>query len=92
MPERLSGKVAIVTGGTTGIGIGIVELFAKEGAKIVTCSRTKEPVDKTVKQIKEMGGEITGLICDVTDSSQVKNLIDETIKTYGKLDILVNNA
>ena len=92
MSERLAGKVAIVTGGTTGIGNGIVELFAKEGAKIVTCSRTKEAVDKTVKQIKDMGGDITGLICDVTDSSQVKNLIDETVKTYGKLDILVNNA
>ena len=92
MPERLAGKVAIVTGGSIGIGSGIAEIFVKEGVKVVICSRTKEAIDKTVEQIKNEGSDITGLLCDITNSSEVKNLVDETVRIYGKLDILVNNA
>ncbi|MHB8277968.1 MAG: SDR family NAD(P)-dependent oxidoreductase [Candidatus Humimicrobiaceae bacterium] len=92
MAGRLLGKVAIVTGGSLGVGKGIAKIFAKEGAKVAICSRKKDDLDKTVTEIKESGGEIIGLICDVVDSSQVQNLIKETVKTFGKLNILVNNA
>ncbi len=92
MPERLAGKVALITGGSKGIGSGIAEIFIKEGSKVVICSRSKEAIDKMTGQIKATGGDITGILCDVTDKSQVKDLILETIKAYGKLDILVNNA
>jgi NAD(P)-dependent dehydrogenase (short-subunit alcohol dehydrogenase family) len=92
MPDRLKNKVAIITGGSLGVGKGIAKIFAKEGAKVAICSRSKDNLNKTISEIKDMGGQVFGMICDVTDSRQVQEFINNTIKTFGKLDILVNNA
>lgn len=90
--NRLEGKVAIVTGSTSGIGIGIARLFAAEGAKVVICGRRQEKGQAVVDRIKSEGGEASYHFMDITDESSVEKLIADTAETYGKIDILVNNA
>ena len=89
---KLDGKVAVVTGSGRGIGAGIAKVFAKAGAKVVVASRNKDECDLVVSQIKKAGGEAWCMSCDVSKESDVKRLIDETVKRYRSLDILVNNA
>jgi NAD(P)-dependent dehydrogenase (short-subunit alcohol dehydrogenase family) len=92
MVERLTDKVAIITGGSTGIGKGIAELFIKEGASTVLCSRSLKDIKKTVNEISSDNTKIMGLECDVSKSDEVKDLINRTVDRFGKIDILVNNA
>ncbi len=89
---RLDGKVAIVTGGTFGIGESTVRLFAKEGAKVVIAARNIEKGIKLVDDIKADGGEAHFVKTDVSQEDSVKNLVKETVNKYGKLDILFANA
>ncbi len=90
---RLQGKVAIVTGAATGIGQGIAMRFAKEGAAVVVDYVGKpDAPNKTVDAIKSSGGRVTAVEADVSNPGQVANLIGEAVKTFGKLDVLVNNA
>lgn len=90
--NRLKNKVAIITGSTSGIGIGIARLYAAEGAKVVICGRRKEKGEAVVEQIRSEGGEATYHFLDLTDFSTIEKLIDDTAKDHGKIDILVNNA
>lgn len=90
--NRLKDKVAIVTGSTSGIGIGIARLYAAEGAKVVICGRREEKGQAVVKRIQEEGGEAFYHFMDITDAESMKALIDDTAQKYGKIDILVNNA
>lgn len=90
--DRLKGKVAIVTGSTSGIGIGIATLFAKEGAQVVICGRRKEKGQLVVDEITKLGGKASYHFLDLTDFNTIDTLIDDTAKNYGKIDILVNNA
>ena len=90
--DRLKGKVAIVTGSTSGIGIGIASLFAAEGAKVVICGRRKEKGQAVVDSIVEAGGEASYHFMDITQIESVEELIKDTYEKYGKIDILVNNA
>jgi len=91
--KRLEGKVAIITGGASGIGQGTAELFAKEGAKVVITTDAKVVEGKALaEKIKKEGGEAIFLKLDVTKESDWKSVIGEVIKRYGKLNILVNNA
>jgi NAD(P)-dependent dehydrogenase (short-subunit alcohol dehydrogenase family) len=92
MVGRLAGKVAIVTGASTGIGEGIAELFLKEGANTVICSRALVDIQKVADNIKSDSAEVMALQCDVTKSGEVENMVRRTIEKFGKLDILVNNA
>lgn len=89
---RLKNKVAIITGGGTGIGKGIACTFAKEGAYVVICGRRKEPLEETVKNIKDAGGEAIYSIADVSSAAQIKEVVDTTLMKWGQIDILVNNA
>ncbi len=89
---ELKGKVAIITGSGRGIGASIAKTLAEAGAKVVVSSRHKEEYDMTVAQIKKAGYEAWGTICDVSKESDVKAMIDNTVKKYKRLDILVNNA
>lgn len=89
---RLDGKVAIVTGSTSGIGIGIAKLYAKEGAKVVICGRRQEKGQAVVDEIAAEGGEAWYHFMDITDISSIEKLISDTAEKYGKVDILVNNA
>ncbi len=90
---RLQGKVAIVTGAATGIGQGIALAFAREGAKVVVDYFGKPQVsDDTLKQISDIGGDAIGVDADVTNPTDIANLIKQTVDKFGKLDIIVNNA
>jgi short-subunit dehydrogenase len=85
-------KVVIITGATSGIGKGCAEVFGKEGAKIVFTGRNKTRMDEVKSSLIALGIEHTGYIMDVSDESENKRLVDETIKKYGRLDVLINNA
>jgi len=89
---RLEGKVCIVTGSTSGIGRGIAELFAREGATVVIAARRAEEGAKVVKGITENGGAASFFKLDVADEASWNGIIDYALKTYQKLDVLVNNA
>lgn len=93
MDLKLKGKVAIVTGGSKGIGAGIAKALAAEGvAVVVNYVSSKKDADAIVNQITGDGGNAVAVQGDVSKSADVKSLFDETIKAFGKLDILVNNA
>lgn len=89
---RLANKVAIITGAAQGIGKGTALLFAKEGAKVAVVDIDVAHGEETVEQIKRDGGEAIFLNRDVGDETQIKAMVDETVKQYGKLDVLFNNA
>ena len=90
--NRLKDKVAIVTGPTSGIGIGIARLFAAEGAKVVVCGRREEKGQAVVDRIKAEGGEASFHFMDITSTESIEKLFADTAEKYGKIDVLVNNA
>jgi 3-oxoacyl-[acyl-carrier protein] reductase len=89
---RLTNRVAIVTGSSSGIGKAIALRFGEEEAKVVVTARRLKLCEQTVAQIRKKGGEAWAVQTDVADEAQVERLIKETVKRYGRLDILVNNA
>jgi NAD(P)-dependent dehydrogenase (short-subunit alcohol dehydrogenase family) len=89
MPVRLKDRVAIVTGGGRGIGRDIVLAYAREGAHVVVAEIDPQTAEATAK---DAGGKSIGVACDVSQSADIKRLIDTTMTTYGRVDILVNNA
>jgi NAD(P)-dependent dehydrogenase (short-subunit alcohol dehydrogenase family) len=86
---RLSGKVAIITGGASGIGRGTVELFVKEGASVVAADLQD---DKGARLVEDLGGEVSYVRTDVSKEDDVKSMIAHTIDKFGRLDCLFNNA
>ena len=90
--DRLKGKGAIVTGSTSGIGVGIARLFVAEGAKVVVCGRRQEKGQAVVDDITKDGGEACYHFMDMTDITSVEALFADTYEKYGRIDILVNNA
>lgn len=89
---RLAGKVAIITGAGAGIGRATALFFAKEGAEVVVADCDPEKGAKSVRLIKENGGVAIFVQVDVSKAANVKNMVKTTVETYGKLDILINNA
>lgn len=89
---KLNGKVALVTGGGTGIGKSAAIALAKEGARVVVVGRRSGPLEETVQEIKAGGGEALAVSTDVTSGSDLEKLRDLTESTWGRLDILINNA
>ncbi len=92
MAGRLKNRVAIITGGSMGIGKATALLFAKEGAKVVVASRTAELLKQVVASISSAGGEALAVPTDVTKREEVEGLARETVERFGRIDILVNNA
>jgi NAD(P)-dependent dehydrogenase (short-subunit alcohol dehydrogenase family) len=88
----LSGRVAIVTGGSRGIGLSIAHGFAAQGAKVVVASRKADACDLAVAEIAEAGGEALAVPVHMGDLDSVNHLVDATLEHYGQIDILVNNA
>jgi dehydrogenase/reductase SDR family protein 4 len=90
--RRLEGKSAIVTASTAGIGLEIARRLALEGAQVVVSSRRAANVEETVKSLQEEGMQVQGLACHVGNNEHLQNLVEFTVKKYGKIDILVSNA
>lgn len=89
----LTGKVALVTGGSKGLGQAMAAGLASAGADLALISRTADEVQQTAQQIaQDFGHRTIGIAADVTDPEAVEGLVHETLKTYGKIDILINNA
>ena len=90
---KLSGRVALVTGGGTGMGRAIAETFAREGAKVaVNYSRSQEEAEETVSGICAGGGTAIAIGADVSTDSEVRAMVDQVGRAFGRLDVLVNNA
>jgi NAD(P)-dependent dehydrogenase (short-subunit alcohol dehydrogenase family) len=92
MVLRLSGKVALITGGTSGIGEATAKVFAREGARVAITGRRVELGEAVVAQIKRSGGEAIFIAADVAQAEDCRRSIEETITAYGRIDILFNNA
>lgn len=90
--NRLENKVAIITGGNSGIGEACALLFAKEGAKVVITARREAQLEEVAAKVREAGGDVLAVRTDISNSEDVKKMIDKTIEAYGKLDIIINNA
>jgi NAD(P)-dependent dehydrogenase (short-subunit alcohol dehydrogenase family) len=89
----LNRKVAIVTGGTKGIGRGIAAALARAGTDICISARHEQEIEAAVADLSEIGeGRVTGAVCDVRDYDEVKALFDHTVMEFGGVDILINNA
>ena len=88
----LSGKTAIVTGGSRGIGKEMAEGLAEAGANLMLCARRIEWLDETIEEFRGRGFNVEGLLCDVAKAEEVQTVVDETVSKFGSLDILVNNA
>jgi NAD(P)-dependent dehydrogenase (short-subunit alcohol dehydrogenase family) len=88
---KLEGKVAIITGGSDGIGKAIAGLFTKEGAKVVIVGRNESKGERALRELKKTG-EVSYFKADVSDIQQVRRMVEDTAQRYGRIDILVNNA
>jgi gluconate 5-dehydrogenase/2-deoxy-D-gluconate 3-dehydrogenase len=90
---KLDGKVALITGGCQGLGLEFSRALAKAGACVVVTSRDERKAQETAESIrKETGRDTLGIAVDVTDSHQIRHMVEEAVHTFGRLDILVNNA
>jgi NAD(P)-dependent dehydrogenase (short-subunit alcohol dehydrogenase family) len=89
---RLDGRVAIVTGGSRGIGKAIALGLAEQGARVALASRKQEALDAVAEEIRQGGGESLAMACHMGEPDQIKKLFDKVVETYGSVDILVNNA
>ena len=90
--QRLQDKVAIVTGGGSGIGECIAKEYAKEGANVVVASRNEENLHKVAGEIEALDRQSLVVVTDVCVSEQVDNMVQQTLDKFGRIDILVNNA
>jgi len=89
---RLSEKVAIITGGTSGIGLAVAKLFAKEGAKLVLAARSQAAGDQAVAEITQARGQAVFVPCDVTRAEDCREVVRVAIECFGKIDLLFNNS
>lgn len=88
----LHGRVAVVTGASSGLGAHYAEVLAREGADIVICARRVEMLEETAEKCRAYGREVLAMYCDVTSLESVQALVKATMDKFGKVDILVNNA
>jgi len=88
----LTGKTAIVTGGSRGIGVEMAEGLAEAGANLMLCARRAEWLDETVEAFRANNYNVEGKLCDVSKAEDIQAVVDETVNKFGKIDILINNA
>ena len=88
----LSGRVAIVTGGSIGLGRQMAEGLAEMGANLVLCARKKERCEQAAEELKQLGVKTLALACDVKDPDEIRDVVEQTAAQFGRIDILINNA
>ena len=88
----MKGKVALVTGGSSGIGLATALAFAKEGVRVAIASRSKTKARGAVRAIEKLGGEVIWLQTDVRNAAQVREMVRQTVATFGRLDYAFNNG
>lgn len=88
----LEQKTIIITGGGTGLGKSMAQRFGELGANLIITSRKQDVLDSTAIELREIGAQVLPIACDVRKPLEVQNVVDETIKKFGKIDILINNA
>lgn len=88
----LSDRVAIVTGGSTGLGLQMAEGLAEMGAQLVLCARKKERCEQAAEELKAFGVKTLALGCDVRNTGDIHQVVDATVSQFGRIDILINNA
>ena len=91
-PTPLSGKTAVVTGASSGIGRAIAETLGNAGARVYLAGRTRDSMDESKRRIEKNGGQATTVVLDVRDVKQVQDLVERAARETGRLDIMVNNA
>ena len=90
--QKLSGRVALITGGSRGIGRAIAGAYARQGARVFICGRNDKNVRAAVAEIRQSGGDIDGLAGDVGKLDDVQRIVSAAVQCYGTIDVLVNNA
>ena len=90
--QRFKGKVAIITGAAQGMGKQVALDMTAEGARVVVCDILSDLLEETKKEIEKTGGVCLSIFCDVTDRKQVDAMVQKTVDTFGRIDILINNA
>ena len=90
--DRLNGKVAIITGGNSGVGAATAIKFAAEGAKVVITARREAPLLEVAEKIRAAGGEVLPVVSDISKPEDAKRILGATLEAFGKVDILINNA
>ena len=88
----MKGRVAVVTGGSSGIGRATALAFAREGARVVIASRNKTKATEAVQAIKKLGGEVTWIPTDVSNAAQVRQMVHQTVARFGRIDYAFNNG
>ena len=88
----LAGKVAVVTGGSSGMGADVARRFAAQGAQVCVCARREAELKGVVAAIEAAGGAAMYVVCDISVPAQVEDVMAKTVAAYGRLDILFNNA
>lgn len=89
---RLRGKIALVTGGGRGIGRAIALSFAREGADVAISARSQAEIDRVAEEVRAVGRRSAAILADVSQSEQVRRMVDRTLAEFGQIDVLVNNA
>ncbi len=89
---NLTGRIAIVTGGSRGLGLEIAEGLAEAGAALMLCARREEWLTPAVSELRARGVSVEGELCDVSNPADVQRVVDATVRTFGRVDILINNA
>jgi 3-oxoacyl-[acyl-carrier protein] reductase len=92
MDLGLTGKVAMVTGASRGIGRAIAHALADEGMQVSVCARTRDVLNEAVAALTKAGGSLMGFVGDITEPEDAQRWVDETLKNFGGIDVLVNNA
>ena len=90
--DLLNNKIIIITGGGTGLGKSMATRFGELGANLVITSRKQDILDSTAIELRKTGAKVLSIACDVRKPNEVQNVVDETIKKFGRIDILINNA
>jgi NAD(P)-dependent dehydrogenase (short-subunit alcohol dehydrogenase family) len=90
--KRFIDRVVVVTGAARGIGLVTAEMFAREGAQVVTCDLDKAALTAVSQKISEDGGRAYGIFCNVSNAEQVRGCVNEIVRKFGRIDVLVNNA